>query len=323
MRRRDFLALGAAGVFAGAARADTYPDHAIRLIVPWAPGGVNDAAGRPWAEKVRGSLGAVVIDNIAGAGSIVGTTAAARATPDGYTLLLGGGATHIINPIASTRPIYDPIKDFDPIAILSISGVAMAVHPSLGVNTLRELIAMARAQPGALSYASPGVGSAAHLGGEMFKSLAGVRDIVHVPYRGGGPALADLVAGQIKIAALNVTGEIIALQKSGHIKLLSVSTPRRIAAAPDIPTGEEAGLPGYIALNFAGVFAPAHTPRAAIDKVAAATREAMADKDYLAILAASGFEPSTDTNPEAAGRFVNEEIARWRPIIKEIGFKLE
>jgi tripartite-type tricarboxylate transporter receptor subunit TctC len=323
MLRREFLALGAAGLCANAARAQSYPDHTIRLVVPWAPGGANDAAARPWAEKVRPHLGTVVIDNIGGAGSVVGATAAARAAPDGYTLLLGGGATHIINPIASTRPIYDPIRDFDPIAILSISGVAIAIHPSLGFTRLDELIAYARQNPGKLSYGTPGIGSAAHLGGEMFKSLTDLRDIVHVPYRGGGPALADLVAGQIKMAALNVTGEILSLYRAGNIRLLAISTPKRIGDAPDLPTGEEAGVKGFIALNFAGVFAPAHSPREAIDKVAAATRAAMADKDYLAILAASGFEPSSDTNPEAAARFVNDEIARWKPVIKEIDFKLE
>ncbi len=323
MRRRDFLAAVPFLAASGAGRAAAYPDHPIRLIVPWAPGGVNDAAGRPWADRVSALLGPVIIDNIAGAGSIVGATAAARAAPDGYTLLLGGGATQVINPIASTRPIYDPVRDFDPVAILSISGIGVIAHPSLGVGSLGELVAYARAHPGALSYASAGIGSAAHLGGEMFKALAGARDIVHVPYRGGGPALADLVAGQVKLAALNITGEILSLHRHGDIKVLAVSTSRRLDAAPDIPTGVEAGVPNFVALNFAGVFAPARSPREAIEAVAAATRVAMADPAYLKIVAASGFEPSGDTNPEAAARFVGAEIARWRPIIAEIGFKLE
>ena len=322
MKRRVFLAAAALSRFAPAF-AQSFPDHPIRLIVPWAPGGVNDAAARPWAEKVRPDLGTVVIDNIAGAGSIVGATAASHAAPDGYTLLLGGGATHVINPIASTRPIYDPQRDFDPIAILSISGVGIVVHPSLGVDTLAELIALDRAKSGSLSYASPGIGSAAHLGGEMFKALSNTRDIVHVPYRGGGPALADLVAGQMKLAALNITGEILGLHRAGNIKVLAVSTPKRIGAALDIPTGEEAGVKNFIALNFAGVFAPAGAPPTAIEKIAAATRRAMADPDYLKILANSGFEPSADTSSEAARAFVSAEIARWRPIIRDIDFKLE
>ncbi len=321
MYRRSFIASAAAAV-AAPAFAQTYPARPIRLIVPWAPGGVNDAAARPWAEKVRATLGTVTIENLGGAGGVVGATAAARAAPDGYTLLLGGGATHIINPVAA-KTAYDPVRDFDPVAILSISGVAIAVHPSLGVSTLKELIARAKANPGALSYGTPGVGSAAHLGGEMFKFLAGVQDIVHVPYRGGGPALNDLVGGQITIAALNVTGQILELAKAGKIALLCISTPERLKAAPDLPTGEEAGVKDFVAVNFAGVFAPAKTPRAAIEKVAEATRAAMQDADYLKILAASGFEASTDTDPEKATRFVNDEIARWTPVIKAIGFKLE
>ncbi len=323
MRRRTFLALGAAALGNKPVLAQIWPNHPIRLIVPWAPGGVNDVAARPWAEMMRGSLGPVVIDNIAGAGSIVGAMTASRAAPDGYTLLLGGGATHVINPIASTRPIYDPVRDFDPIAILSISGVGIVAHPSLGVSSLQDLMALDRAKPGTLSYASPGVGSAAHLGGEMFKFRADVRDIVHVPYRGGGPALADLVAGQIKLAALNITSEVLGLHRSGAIRVLGVSTPKRIGAAPDIPTGEESGVKGFVALNFAGVFAPAGAPKPAIEKVAAATRVAMADPDYLKILASSGFEPSSDTDPVSAARFVVAEIERWRPVIQEIGFKLE
>ena len=290
--------------------------------MPWAPGGVNDAAARPWAEKVRATLGTVTIENIGGAGGVVGATAAARAAPDGYTLLLGGGATHVINPVA-TKTQYAPVKDFAAISILSISGVAIALHPSLGINTLKDFIAYAKANPGKLSYGTPGTGSAAHLGGEMFKFLAGVQDIVHVPYRGGGPALNDLVGGQIVVAALNVTGQILELAKAGKIVLLCISTPQRLSAAPDLPTGEEAGVKDFVAVNFAGIFAPSKTPQAAIVKITEATRAAMADADYLRILAASGFEPSPDTTPEKASRFVNDEIARWTPVIKAIGFKLE
>lgn len=322
MKRRDFIAAGLALGASGWACAQTYPSKPIKLVVPWAPGGVNDAAARPWAEMVHATLGAVTIENIGGAGGVVGATAAARAAPDGYTLLLGGGATHVINPVA-TKTQYDPVKDFDAIAILSISGVAIAVHPSMKISTMKDFIAHAKANPGKLSYGTPGTGSAAHLGGEMFKYLSGLRDIVHVPYRGGGPALNDLVGGQITIAALNVTGQILELAKAGKIVLLCISTPQRLRAAPDLPTGEEAGVPGFVALNFAGVFAPARTPPAAIEKIAAATREAMKDSKYLQILEASGFEPSPDTTPEKATAFVAAEIARWTPVIRAIGFKLD
>ena len=327
MKRREFLAsslVSSFAAFAGAgAQAQTpYPNRPIRLIVPWAPGGVNDAAGRPWAEIVRPTLGAVTIDNIGGAGGVVGATAAARAAPDGYTLLLGGGATHVINPVAGKLQ-YDPVKDFAAVSILSISGVAIAVHPSIGITSLAGLIAYAKANRGKLTYGTPGVGSAAHLGGEMFKFLTDTQDIVHAPYRGGGPALNDLIGGQITIAALNVTGQILEMAKAGKIILLCISTPQRLKAAPDLPTGEEAGVKGFVAVNFAGIFAPAKTPRPVLDTIAEATRLAMADPEYLKILAASGFEPTPDITPERAAKFVDSEIARWTPVIQAIGFKLE
>ncbi len=323
MNRRALVGGGllVAALASGEAIA-AYPDRPIKLIVPWAPGGVNDAAARPWAEKVRDSLGNVTIDNIGGAGGVVGATVAARAAPDGYTLLLGGGATQIINPVAGKLQ-YDPLRDFAPAAILSISGVAIAVHPSLGVASLQELIAHAKAHRGELTYGTPGVGSAAHLAGEMFKFLTGTQDIVHAPYRGGGPALNDLVGGQIKIAALNTTGQILQLAEAGKIKLLCISTPQRLRAAPDLPTGEEAGVKDFVAVNFAGVFAPAHTPREALNRISQATQRAMADADYLKILEASGFEPSPDTTPEKATQFVISETARWTPIIAAIGFRIE
>ncbi len=325
MRRREFIGGAGASLAAPAiARAQSpWPDRPIRLVVPWAPGGVNDAAARPWAETVRATLGTVTIDNIGGAGGVVGATAAARASPDGYTLLLGGGATHIVNPVALARIGYDPLRDFDAAAILSISGVAIALHPSLGISTLKDFIAYAKANPGKLSYGTPGVGSTAHMAGEMFKFLTGTQDIVHVAYRGGGPALNDLIGGQITIAALNTTGQILQLAETGKIVLLCVSTPRRLSSLPDLPTGEEAGVPGFVAMNFAGIFAPAKTPPARLAKIAEATRAAMQEPAYLKILAAAGFEASTDTTPEKATRFVTEEIARWTPVIKAIGFRLE
>jgi tripartite-type tricarboxylate transporter receptor subunit TctC len=326
MHRRSFLALGAAGAattFIGGAHAQSsYPDRPIRLIVPFPPGGVNDAVARPWAEKVKGLLGSVVIENQGGAGGGIGAANAARAANDGYTLLCGSAATHIVIPIASTRPTYDPEKDFEPASIISVSGIGIAVHPSNPAKTLKDLIDQARAAPGKLSYASAGVGSASHLGAELFKSLTNV-DIVHVPYRGGAPALNDLVAGQVPVGMINVTGQVISLHNTGKLRLLAITTPKRSTAAPDIPTAEEAGVPGCVALNFAGVFAPAGTPRPIIDKVSKATQDAMADPEFVKLLRASGFEPSQDATPEGARKFVAAELARWRPVIKQIGLKLD
>ena len=329
MERRDFLriALGgaAAAAVAPAAMAQSamaqasYPDRPIRLIVPFPPGGVNDAVARPWVEFVKTSLGSVVIENQGGA---VGAAAAARANPDGYTLLFGSGATHVVVPTASPKPPYDPERDFEPIAIISVSGIGVAVHPSHPAKTLKELIDDARARPGKLSYASAGVGSATHLGAELFKSLTKT-DIQHVPYRGGGPALNDLVGGHVPVGFINVTGQVLELQRAGKIRLLAVTTPKRAVGAPDLPTAEEAGVPGCVALNYAGIFAPAKTPRAIVDRVAKATQEAMANPDFVRLLTASGFEPSADNNPDAARRFVRAELDRWVPVIKEIGLKLE
>src|SRR5215510_5914941 len=192
MRRREVLGLGLAVLsaplamtFRASAQAK-YPERPIRLVIPFPPGGVNDAIGRPWADKMKGLLGTVVVENMGGAGGTVGALAVARAQPDGYTLLLGSGGTQVIIPIASSQPSYDPVKAFEPISLLGVTAVCIAVHPSVPVQTLAELIAYAKANPDKLSYGS--AGTMTHLTGELFKSLAGTPDIVHIPYRGAGPA---------------------------------------------------------------------------------------------------------------------------------------
>lgn len=321
------MKLGLAGAAGGAlssvgAAQGAYPERTIRLIVPFPPGGVNDAVARPWAEYVKTGLGSVVIENQGGAGGGVGAAAAARSAPDGYTILFGSGATHVVRPIAATKQTYDPVKDFDPIAVISTSGIGIAVHPSHPSKTVKELIEYARANPGKLSYASPGVGSAGHMGGELFKSLAKV-DIVHVPYRGGAPAMNDLIGGQMPVGMINVTGQVISLHRAGKIRLLAITTPKRTPAASDIPTAEEAGVPGCIALNFAALFAPAGTPKPIVDKISKATQEAMRNPKFVEILSASGFDPSSDTTPDATRAFLQEELKRWSPVIKQIGLKLD
>jgi len=299
-----------------------FPERPIRLIVPYAPGGVFDAVGRPWAERMKTGLGTVVVENIGGAGGALGAAAVARAQPDGYTLLLGGGGAIVINPIASRTP-YDPIKDFDPVAILVVTGLALVVHPAVPAQSLAELIAYAKANPGKLSYGSAGVGTVNHLAGELFKSLTGVADIVHIPYKGAGPAVTDTISGQIPMVVANITGQIIALHRAGKLRILAVTSPKRLAAAPDIPTAVEAGVPGMVSQNFIGLFAPARTPQPIVEQIAHATRAAMADQDYQKMLLASGFEAELDSTPDKARRFVDEDIGRWTPIIKSIGLKLD
>jgi tripartite-type tricarboxylate transporter receptor subunit TctC len=327
IKRRDMVigglaVLAASGPLRVPAQA-IFPDRPIRLIIPFAPGGVYDAIGRPWADRMKGLLGTVVPENVGGAGGSVGAALAARAQPDGYTILLGGGGSHVINPAAASRPLYDPVKDFEPIAIIAATGLAIAAHPSVPARTLGELIAYAKANPGKLSYGSAGVGSFNHLTGELFKSLTGLAGIVHVPYKGAGPALADAVSGHIPLVIPNVTGQVIALHRADKLKLIAATTPARMIALPELPTALEAGLAGMIAHNFVGLFAPAGTPRAIIAQIAQATRTAMADPAFRELLIQSGFEPQAEATPEAAQRTVNEEIARWTPVIKAVGLKLD
>lgn len=326
MNRREMLAalssLAAMGLAPRPAAAEAYPDRPIRLVIPFPPGGVYDALGRPWAEKMKALLGTVVVENQGGAGGSIGAAAVARATPDGYTLLLGGGGSQIINPIAATRPLYNPVKDFAPIVLLAITGLAIVTHPSVPARTLSELIDYARANSGKLSYGSAGVGSFNHLTGELFKSLTGT-DIVHVPYKGAGPALTDAISGHIPMVVPNITGQVIELIHAGKLNILAVTTPTRMVALPDTPTAVELGVAGMIARNFLAVFAPAGAPQEVITRVLDASRAALADAEFQKLLVASGFEPQHDMGPDETRHFVQEELARWTPVIKKIGLTLD
>jgi tripartite-type tricarboxylate transporter receptor subunit TctC len=329
MQRREVLSLGLAALAAPAlrpmaARAQPrYPERPIRLIIPFPPGGVNDGVGRPWAERMKTLLGTVVVENIGGAGGSLGAATVARAQPDGYTLLMGSGGTHVIAPIAANRPQYDPVKEFEQITILGVTAIAITVNPAVPARSLKEFIDYAKANPGKLSYGSAGTGTMAHLSGELFKSLAGLPGIVHVPYRGGGPATADAIAGHVPMIMPNVTSQLLGLHKSGKLRILAATTPARVEGAPDIPTAVESGLPGMIAQNFIALMAPSGTARPIIDQIAQATRTAMADREFRQMLVASGFEPHPNSGPEHARQFLADEIARWSPVIKAIGLKLD
>lgn len=297
-----------------------YPSRPIRVVVPFPPGGVVDTIGRLWAQKVGPSLGTIVVDNRGGAGGIIGAGEVARSQPDGYTLLLGNTSTQIINPAVMRRPPYDPGKDFETIDIIAISATSIIVHPSLPVNNLKQLIAYAKANPGVLSYGSAGAGTLTHLAGEMFKQRAGGLQIVHVPYRGVGLAVSDLVSGYIPMMTPNVTGQLLALHNAGKIRILSVNAPERLKAAPNIPITIEV-LPDMVALLFTGLFAPAGTPKSVIDRVSQATRTALSDASFQDKLIQSGFVPVIDSSPAKAQRFIDQERARFMPVIKATGFK--
>ncbi|MPZ37187.1 MAG: tripartite tricarboxylate transporter substrate binding protein [Rhizobiales bacterium] len=326
MTRRQALNAGLATFAASFAPLSTafgqtkYPNQPIRLIVPRPAGGVVDVVGRVWSNQAGASLeGTIVVENIGGGGGTIGTAQAARATADGYTLLLGTTSDLVLNPIIRPNLGYDPVKDFTPISIMAVSVAAIAVNASLPVTSLKELVAYAKANPGKLSYGSAGAGTMANLAGELFKELAGLPEIVHIPYKGAAPGIADLVAGHIPMMAANVSDSAIALHRAGKIRLLAAASERRVTAAPEIPTSAEAGYPDFIAQLFMGVFTPARTPQPVVDRLAAVSKQVMADKDFQGKLIAQAFEPVQGSNPAAAKKYMAEEVARWTPVLKRAG----
>ena len=328
MQRRDVLKIGL-GCIAAAAPSprgtfgqSRYAERPIKLVIPFAPGGVSDVVGRLWAEKVKASLGTVYVENQGGGGGLIGGAAVARANADGYTVLLGT-ATQAVVPAATGTGPYNPVTDLAPISILLISALAIVIHPGLPPRTLTEFIDYAKANPGTLTYASAGAGSTSHLAAELFKSLAGTPDIVNVPYKGAGPMLGDVMSGHVTMTVANVTNHILDLHRSGKLRMLAVTGAGRLTAAPDIPTAVESGLLGMIAQNFSGLFVPAGTPKSIIDQIAQATRSAMADDEFRQKLIAAGFEPYPNSAPDVARHFVEQETARLTPVIKAIGLKLE
>src|SRR5215212_6749369 len=300
--RRQFLhlAAGAAALpaLSSVAWAQAYPLRPIRLVVPFPPGGAFDAVARPFADKMKPLLGTVVIENIGGGGSSLGAAAVARARPDGYTILLGGTQTHVNEALLKSKPLYDPVKDLDPIAGVAANVLCIAVHPTVPVRTLKELIAYAKTNPGKLSYGHSGVGSIQHLAGELFKSLTGTPEMVQVPYRGTGPVIADLVSGQVPMGVPGVTRQVIELHQSDKIRVLAVTSPTRLAAAPELPTAAELGFPGLTVTGSIGLLAPGGTPAGFIEQIAQATRTAVAEPAFRQMLIDAGIEPTLDSNPE-------------------------
>lgn len=301
---------------------DSYPNRPIRLIAPSPPAGVHDVVGRLWAERIKAELGTVVVDNRPGAGTIIGVGEAVKAPPDGYTLLLGSTSSHVVAPVTG-HPNFDPMTDLEPIALITASVTSIAVTPSLPVNNLQGLITYAKVNPGKLSYGSAGLGSMSHLTGELFKTLAGGLDIIHVPYKGAGPGIADLVSGHIPVLTPNATGQVLDLHQAGKIRVLSVNAPERLKAAPTIPTAVESGLADMNVLFFCGLFAPAGTPKAVVDRINAATQKILRDEQFQKRLIDLGYQPMMDFGSAKANAFIKAEQIRWSPIIKASGAKPE
>jgi len=325
--RRTFLhlAAGAAALptVSRIARAQAYPTRPIRLVIPFPPGGAFDAVGRPLADKMKSLLGTMVVESGGGGGGSLGVAAVARAHPDGYTLVLGGTITHINEVLLKSRPQYDAVKDLDPVAGAAANVLCIAVHPSVPAQNLKEFVAYANANPGKLSYGHAGVGSIQHLAGELFKSLAGTPDIVQVPYRGTGPLITDVLAGQVQMGTPGVTGQVIELHRSGKMRVLAVTSPTRLAAAPELPTAAEQGFPGVTVIGSLGLLAPAGTPKEIIEQIARATRTVVAEPAFMQMLIEAGIEPTLDSNPEKFRQSLAADVALWTPVVKALGIKID
>jgi tripartite-type tricarboxylate transporter receptor subunit TctC len=304
-----------------AACAQPYPTKPVRLVVTYTAGGPADIAARALAQKLAEMWGQqVVVDNRAGAGGIIGTELVAKAAPDGYTLLHGTAAGLIINPLLVKKLPYDTFRDFAPVSMVVIVPQLLVTHPALPATTLKELIALAKARPGALNYASVGIGSPNHLGMELLKSMAGI-DMVHVPYKGATPAMADLIAGQVQLA-FNGMASVLPQIASGKMKAIAIGSARRSPAAPDVPTVAEAGLPGFEYVAWNGNFAPAGTPAALVNRLSADIRKALAAPDVVQRLASLGSEPGGNTPAEFAA-YVKADHARWARVVQAVGLKAE
>jgi tripartite-type tricarboxylate transporter receptor subunit TctC len=325
--RRRFLHLAAGAAALPAmprfAAADTYPNRPIKLVLPFPPGGVFDIVGRPWADKVKISLGTVFIENQPGAGGSLAAAAVAHADADGYTIFLGSSSIHLTEMILRERPLLDPMQDLATVSMVAITAFGIAVHPSVPAQNLRELIEYVKANPGKMTYGSSGAGTLNHLSGELLKSLTGITDLPHVPYRGAGPALADVIAGQIPMIIPAMTGQVLEFHRTGKLRLLATTSPARLPVAPEIPTAFESGGPGLVAQQVLGIFAPAATPRDIIAKVADANRIALADSAYKQSLVDQAVMPLNDWTPERFDAFMVEDVARWSPLVKAIGVRLE
>lgn len=327
MNRREALALGLASL-SGATVAPLraiaqaeYPNRPIKLIVPFPPGGVVDAIARQWGERVRVHLGRVVVENLGGGGGTIGTGEAARAQPDGYTAVLGMAGTMVLNPALMSKVPYDPVKDFAPISILALSTNSIIVNPSIPAKTLKEFIVYAKANGDKLSYGSAGAGTLTNLTGELFKKLVGAPGIVHVPYKGAGPCISDLVSGHIKMATIAVNGQLLQLHRAGKIRILAVTSEHRLRGAPELPTAIEAGLPGMQADLFTGIMVPAKTPRPIVDRIYQASQKVMNDPAMQKALVDQGLEPIVDSSPEKATAYLQAELGRWTPLIESLGLK--
>jgi tripartite-type tricarboxylate transporter receptor subunit TctC len=321
--KRLFHAVAAFSILlasAGNSLAQGWPNRPIRMVVPYTPGGYTDLMARLVGQKISEALGQpIVFENKPGANAIIGTDVVAKAAPDGYTF---GTviAAHAVNATLNPKLPYDTLKDFTYVSLMSVAPLIMIAHPSLPANNVKELVALAKTKPGQLNFASSGVGAAAHLTMEMFKSRTGI-EMQHIPYKGTAGALQDTVGGQINVM-FDIVGPLMPQVRSGNAKAIVVTAKERIPAAPDVPTMEEQGVPNFVSGTWAGIIAPAGTPKEIVDRVAAEAKKALADPAMKAKLAEQGIVAVGD-GPDEFRVFVADEISRWSKVITDAGIKME
>ena len=302
-----------------AAELERYPTKPIRIVVPFTPGGSNDLVGRVLAQKLNDAWGQpVIIDNRPGAGSTIGIELVVRAAPDGYTLLTTSGGIAI--NVSLYRLPFNPVIDLAPVALLAQMPYLLAVHPSVPARSTKEVINLAKAQPGKLVFASSGAGTSSHLAMEMFKSLAKI-DLLHVPYKGGGPAVNAVVSGEVQVIFNVITGTLPPARAS-KIRALAVSSGKRAEVVPELPTVAESGLPGFEVIAWYNIFAPAGTPRRIVERINAEVNRMLQQPEVRERFLALGVAPLSGT-PQALGDYLKFEVARWAKVIKEAGIKLE
>ena len=323
MKRRHLLAAGIGALAAPAiARANTkYPDRTIRLVVPFPAGGATDIVGRMFAEKLTRQIGqTVIVENKSGAAGAIGTMEVKNAKPDGYTLLVATSSTHAINPTALVNPPYDPIKDFTPNTSVCINPLVLFTNPSLPPSMM-EVVKLMKANPGKYSYGSAGVGSIIHLAVEYLKRSVGGMDVVHVPYKGGAPAIQDTIAGNVAWS-METFSTTLPLHRAGKLRILAFCHSKRAAIAPEIPTMIEAGVKDYQAYTFSLILGPAGLPQDVVDTLDKASRQIVADATTIKFLEGNAAIPTPDTTPERTAQFIKDELAKWAPVIRDANIRI-
>ena len=306
---------------ASLAQAQDYPIRAIRLIVPFSPGGVADTSARVVADRLATRLGQqVIVENRAGASGNIGTQQVAQAAPDGYTLVLGFDGTMVINPWVFPNIPFDTVKDFVPVTKLGDATLIMVAHPSVAANNMKELIALAKTKPGTLSYGTSGTGGTPHLAGELLNQRAGI-SLVHIPYKGGGQAVGDVVGGQIPLVYTAIASAQQYV-KSGRLKALGVSGAKRSSSLPDVPTFVESGLEGFVVDSWVGIFAPAKTPRAIVERLQRELAAILATAEVRERYAVLGIDPVGNTS-EQFGEQVRADLAKWEKVVKQANIRAE